>query len=153
MWRVLGGDSALVCGAPPKHGRGLAMALLPTAPGAAGSLCSHFLDLGVSEHGRDARVVTVGGEIDALTAPELAACLAEQLAAVSLVVLALDGVQFIGSAGLSVLFEANERATREGRHLRLVCHSRVVNRALDATELRKQFTFADTVPAALTYSC
>jgi hypothetical protein len=29
----------------------------------------------------------------------------------------------------------------------------VVNRALDATELRKQFTFADTVPAALTYSC
>jgi anti-sigma B factor antagonist len=98
-------------------------------------------------------VVTAGGEIDALTAPELAACLAEQLVAVSLVVLDLDGVQFIGSAGLSVLFEANERATRAGRHLRLVCHSRVVNRALDATELRKQFAFADTVPAALTYSC
>jgi anti-sigma B factor antagonist len=126
---------------------------LPTAPGAAGSFCSHFLDLGVSEHGQDARVVTVGGEIDALTAPELAACLAEQLVAVSLVVLDLDGVQFIGSAGLSVLFEANERATRAGRHLRLVCHSRVVNRALDATELRKQFAFADTVRAALTYSC
>jgi ABC-type transporter Mla MlaB component len=89
------------------------MALLPTAPGAAGSLCSHLLGLGVSKHDRDARAVTVGGEIDALTAPELAACLAEQLSAVSLVVLDLNGVQFIGSAGLAVLFEANERATRK----------------------------------------
>ena len=128
------------------------MALLPTASSGVGS-CSRILDLGVSEHGRDARVVTVGGEIDALSASELGACLASQLAAVSLVVLDLDGVQFMGSAGLSVLFEANERATREGRHLRLVCHSRVVNRALDATELRKEFAFADTVPAALSYSC
>jgi anti-anti-sigma regulatory factor len=51
-----------------------------------------------------------------------------------------------------VLLEGNERATRQGRHLRLVCHFGVVNQALDATELRKQFAFADTVPEALTYS-
>ena len=72
-----------------------------------------------------------------------------QLVDVPLVGLDLDGVQFLGSAGLSVLVEANELATREDRHLRLVCHSGTINRALDVTGLRDQFTFADTVSAAL----
>lgn len=57
-----------------------------------------------------------------------------------------------GSAGLSALFEANELATRERRALRMVCHSRIANRALEATELRSQFTFADTVPEALKHA-
>jgi hypothetical protein len=49
-------------------------------------LSSDVLDLQVTEHGTDARVVIVGGEIDALTAPELDALLTAQLAAASLVV-------------------------------------------------------------------
>lgn len=49
------------------------MVLLPSTLGRAGPLCSEILDLQVAEHGPDARVVTVEGEIDALTAPELAA--------------------------------------------------------------------------------
>jgi anti-anti-sigma factor len=110
------------------------------------------MDLQVAERGPDARVVTVGGEIDALTAPELAAVVTEQLAAAALVVVNLDGVQFLGSAGLSVLVQANDLATREDRHLRLVCHSRMVNRVLDATGLRDQFSFADTVSEALNNS-
>jgi anti-sigma B factor antagonist len=61
----------------------------------------------------------------------------------------LDGVEFLGSAGLSALFEANELAARERCALRLVCHSRIANRALEATELREHFTFAETVPDAL----
>jgi hypothetical protein len=51
--------------------------------------------------------------------------------------------------GLSALFEANELATEQDRALRLVCHSRIVNRALEATELCECFTFADTVSDAL----
>jgi anti-sigma B factor antagonist len=125
------------------------MALLPGTSGMAGPLCSDMLDLQVAEHGSDARVVTVGGEIDTLTAPELAVFLIAQLVAVPLVVLDLDGVQFLGSAGLSVLVKANELAAREGRHLRLVCHSGMINRALDVTGLREQFAFADTVSGAL----
>lgn len=125
------------------------MALVPSAWGRAGPLCSNIVDLKVAECGPDACVVTVEGEVDALTAPELAAVVTAQLAAAALVVIDLDGVRFLGSAGLSVLVQANELATREDRHLRLVCHSRMVNRILDATGLRDQFNFADTVSEAL----
>ncbi|MDQ4011193.1 MAG: anti-sigma factor antagonist [Actinomycetota bacterium] len=115
-------------------------------------MSSDFADimgLQVTEHGDDARVVTVLGEVDALTAPELAAFLTTQLAAARVVVVDLDGVGFLGSAGLSVLFEANEQASREDRVLRLVCNSRIANRALEATELKEHFSFADNVPDAL----
>ena len=111
-----------------------------------------IIGLQVAEHGPDARVVTVTGEIDTLTAPELASFLNTQLSAARVVVVDLDGVEFLGSAGLSALFEANELASREDRALRLVCHSRIANRALEATELREQFIFADTVPDALKQS-
>lgn len=108
-----------------------------------------IIDLQVVEHGPDACVITVKGEVDTLTAPKLASVLDEQLSLVRVVVVDLDGVEFLGSAGLSALFEAHELATREHRVLRLVCHSRIANRALEATELREHFTFADTVPDAL----
>jgi anti-sigma B factor antagonist len=108
-----------------------------------------LIGLQVVEHGVDARVVTVTGEVDTLTAPQLAGFLNEQLSTARVVVVDLDGVEFLGSAGLSALFEANELATEQDRALRLVCHSRIANRALKATELRELFTFADTVPDAL----
>jgi anti-sigma B factor antagonist len=111
-----------------------------------------ILGLQVAEHGLDARVVTVAGEIDALTAPELAAFLTAQLTVAQVVVVHLDGVRFLGSAGLSALFEANELAIQEDRDLRLVCNSRAANLVLEATGLGKYFTFADNVPNALKYS-
>ena len=128
------------------------MALVASPLGRAGPLCSNILDLQVAEHGGDARVITVGGEINALTAPELAALVTAQVAAVPLVVVDLQRVRFMGFAGLSVLVEANDLATREGRRLRLVCHSGMVNRALDVAGLREQFSLSDTVSAALNNS-
>jgi anti-sigma B factor antagonist len=126
------------------------MALLASTLGRAGPLSSDVLDLQVTEHGRHARVVTVGGEIDALTAPELGAWVTSQLAAVSLVVVDLDRVRFLGSAGLSVLLAANELATREDRYLWLVFPRRgMVNRALEVTGLSERFNVAETVAAAL----
>lgn len=126
------------------------MALLPSTLGRVGPLSSDALELQVTEHGTDARVVTVGGEIDALTAPELGALLTAQLAAASLVVVDLERVRFLGSAGLSVLFAANELATRENCCLWLVFHHRgMVNRALEVTGLREQYNVAETVSAAL----
>ncbi|MGH3777763.1 MAG: STAS domain-containing protein [Pseudonocardiaceae bacterium] len=128
------------------------MALLPGTLGMAGPLSSDILGLEVAEHGPDARVVTVVGEVDALTAPELADFLTAQLVVAPVVVVNLDGVRFLGSAGLSVLFKANELATREDRDLRLVCNSQTANWALKATGLREHFTFADNVPDALKHS-
>jgi anti-sigma B factor antagonist len=120
--------------------------------GVSSNFSADILGLQVAEHGPDARVVTVAGEIDALTAPELAAFLTAQLTVAQVVVVHLDGVRFLGSAGLSALFEANELATQEDRDLRLVCNSRAANLALEATGLGKHFTFADNVPNALKYS-
>jgi anti-sigma B factor antagonist len=108
-----------------------------------------IMGLQVTDHGSDARVVTVSGEVDAITGPRLFDYLSAQLTAARLVVVDLDGVEFLGSAGLSALFEANEIAIREGRMLRLVCNSRTANRAMEATELKEYFTFAGTVPDAL----
>lgn len=122
------------------------MALLPSTPSRAGPLLSNILDLQVTEHGPDARVVTVVGEIDALTASKLAAFVIAQLVEAQLVVVNLDGVRFLSSAGLRALFEANEFALREDRDLRLVCHSQTANWALEITGLREHFTFLDYVP-------
>jgi anti-sigma B factor antagonist len=108
-----------------------------------------IVGLQVAGHGAEARVVTVTGEVDTLTAPQLAAVLTAQLAIARLVVVNLDGVQFLGSAGLQVLFAANELASQQGRNLRLVCNSPAANLTLQSAGLREHFTFANNVPDAL----
>ena len=113
------------------------------------ALAADILDLQVVEHGPDTRVVTVTGELDSLTGPMLAATLAAQLETAQIVVVDLDGVQFLASAGLGALFDANEIATRRNRDLRLVCNSPSANRSLTVSGLREQFTFADSVLNAL----
>jgi anti-anti-sigma factor len=123
------------------------MALLPGTLSRAGPLSSDILDLQVTEYGRYTRVVTVVGEIDALTAPELVTFLTAQLIEAPLVVVDLDRVRFLSSAGLRALFNANEFALREDRDLWLVCHSQTVNWALETTGLREYFTFTDNAPA------
>ena len=108
-----------------------------------------IMELELAEHGPDARVVTAVGEIDTLSALELAAFLITQLAAARVVVVDLDSVRLLGSAGLVVLFEANELATQQDCALRLVCNSPIANRALETTGLREHFTFAANVADAL----
>lgn len=100
------------------------------------------IGLRVAEHGTDARVVTVVGQIDAPAGLELANSLIAQLTVARVVVVNLDGVRCLGSTGISALFEANELAIQQDRSLRLVCNSRIVNRALAAAGLREHFTFA-----------
>jgi anti-sigma B factor antagonist len=124
------------------------MALLPGTLSRAGSLSSDILDLQVAEHGPGTRVVTVVGEVDAFVAPELASFLTAQLIAATIVVVDLDGVRFLSSAGLRALFEVNEFAIRECRDLLLVCHSQTANWALEATGLREHFMFIEEIPYA-----
>jgi anti-sigma B factor antagonist len=103
----------------------------------------------VVAHGDGARVVHVVGEIDTLTAPLLRDQLAEQIAGSPLLVLDLSDVTFLGSAGLAVLVAGKDDADRRGHRLRLVCGSRIVTRALQATGLLGLFDTADDVPQAL----
>ncbi len=103
----------------------------------------------VVRHGDDATVVHVVGEIDTLTAPVLRAQLDEHLPLVPLLVLDLSDVTFLGSAGLAVLVAAKDAADARGHTQRLVCGSRIVVRALEATGLLTLFDVADGVPEAL----
>ncbi|HEX5811931.1 MAG TPA: STAS domain-containing protein, partial [Pseudonocardia sp.] len=103
----------------------------------------------VVRHGDDATVVHVVGEIDTLTAPVLRAQLDEHIPVVPLLVLDLSDVTFLGSAGLAVLVAAKDGADARGHTLRLVCGSRIVTRALEATGLLTLFDVADGVPQAL----
>ena len=61
----------------------------------------------------------------------------------------LSDVTFLGSAGLAVLVAAKDAADARGHTLRLVCGSRIVTRALEATGLLTLFDVADGVPQAL----
>jgi anti-sigma B factor antagonist len=108
-----------------------------------------LVGLQVTDYGPDARVVTVTGELDALTAPTLAACLSAQLAVAQVVVVNLDDLKFLASAGLRVLFEMNELAIERDRRLRFVCNCPLANLALEATGLRQHLMFADDVADAL----
>lgn len=103
----------------------------------------------VIPHGDDACVVHVLGEIDTMTAPALRVQLDEYLPTVSLLVLDLSQVGFLGSAGLAVLVAAKDDAERRQHRLRLVCGSRIVTRALEATGLLGLFDISDSVTAAL----
>jgi anti-sigma B factor antagonist len=110
---------------------------------------SEIVRFDVVPHGPDARVIHIVGEIDTLTAPVLRGRLDEHLPEVQLLVLDLSEVTFLGSAGLAALVAAKDDADRRGHVLRLVCGSRIVTRALEATGLMSLFDVADGVPQAL----
>ena len=68
------------------------------------------------------RVVTVAGEVDMLTTPELGTRLQQELAgATATLVIDLSKVQFLGSSGLAVLVETGDSAAAHAVRLRLVC--------------------------------
>lgn len=104
------------------------------------------------EHSGGAVVLQVSGEVDTLTAPMLSERIATTLPSANLLVLDLSSVTFLGSAGLAALVAAKDEAQQQGRRLTLVCGSRIVTRALEATGLLGLFDTADGVPEALSPS-
>jgi anti-sigma B factor antagonist len=97
-------------------------------------------------------VIEVGGEVDMLTSPQLRSAVIDQFgteAGVELVVLALDGVSFLGTSGLAVLIEVREAAHAAGVELRLACTARRVLRPLTIAGLMPLFDIHETVEHAL----
>jgi anti-sigma B factor antagonist len=63
-------------------------------------------------------VLVLSGELDAVTAPDLARTLEEVLAGPhARVLLDLNGLRFVDSAGVSVLIRAKQAAAADGRAL------------------------------------
>jgi anti-sigma B factor antagonist len=97
-------------------------------------------------------VVTVGGEVDMLTSPQLRLAVLDQFepaAEMELVVLDMDAVTFLGTSGLAVLIEVREAAHTAGVELRLACTARRVLRPLTIAGLIPLFDIHDTVEQAL----
>ncbi|MFI7000315.1 STAS domain-containing protein [Nocardia sp. NPDC050175] len=90
-------------------------------------------------------VLTVGGEVDAASAPELQSGIEDALGhAPALLVVDLSGVRFFGSAGLSVLLFAVEAAGG----LRVVASAQV-RRPIEVTGLDGVIEVYETVHDAL----
>ncbi|MGV9611771.1 STAS domain-containing protein [Nocardia xishanensis] len=114
----------------------------------SGESASKVLDVRVREHdGVD--VVTVHGEVDMASAPQLQAALEEALEQAQrggrAVVVDMLEVGFLGSAGLSVLLVASEA---QSRRLRVVA-SDAVRRPIELTALDELLLVFPSLDAAL----
>ena len=78
--------------------------------------------------------LSIDGEIDAHTAPRLAAALADQ-AESDVVVAHVGGVTFMDSSGLRVFVEATTRAATQGRVLIISNPSAAVRRVVEISGL------------------
>ncbi|MFJ6675438.1 STAS domain-containing protein [Actinosynnema sp. NPDC091369] len=107
------------------------------------------LGLDVRTAAQGVTVVSVSGEVDMLTAPQLRASALQHLDAGSTLVLDLSGVSFLGSAGLAVLVEASQQAARREAEFRVVAVERAVTRPLAATGLGEVFSVFESVEQAL----
>ncbi|TCK26088.1 STAS domain-containing protein [Pseudonocardia endophytica] len=107
------------------------------------------LDLTLDQPTEGTLVVAVTGELDMLTAPDLRQAVVDRMSSSSTIVLALDGVVFLGTSGLAVLIELREHAQRAGTTLRLACTERRVLRPLSIAGLHHLFEIRDSVQAAL----
>jgi anti-sigma B factor antagonist len=109
-------------------------------------------DLDVDVDRRDERlaVLSVRGEIDALTTPRLEAELDRLLAELpELLVLDLSGVTFLASSGLAVLIRAAQVIGEHGRRLRLVVETRAVRRPLQITGSDQLFDLFEDLDSAV----
>jgi anti-sigma B factor antagonist len=112
---------------------------------------SDLLTVDIDARG-SAVVVSVRGELDLATVPVLRERLTsvQEVASVpSPLVVDLSAVTFIGSAGLALLVELNNRCVERGVLLALVATGTVVLRAIEVTALDQVFSVHSSVDEAL----
>jgi anti-anti-sigma factor len=109
-------------------------------------------DLGVTvEHVEGgAAVLRITGEVDMRTAPEFRRHVTDATATAQRLVLDLDKVEFLASAGLSILVELAREAPVTGLRWGVVATGRAVLRPIEAIGLLSIIPIYPTVAAALT---
>ena len=107
----------------------------------------HGLTIEVSQ-GSGHVLVTVAGEVDIATAPQLRERLAAPAAGGRPLIVDLDRVTFIDAAGLGALVGAASRAAACGGSLYAVCARHQVRRLFAITGLDRQIPLARTVREA-----
>jgi len=95
-------------------------------------------------------VVSVYGELDVATAPDLREQLIELVnQGRSHLVLDLGGIDFLDSTGLGMIVSALKRARTHGGDLRLVCTESRITRLFEITGLDRAVPLLPTVDAAV----
>lgn len=90
-----------------------------------------------TSHGR---CLSVGGEVDMDSSPELRREMLKQLKGHSGLVIDLSGVGYIDSSGIAVLIEGHNEAHRGGGKLTLLRPSEAVTSVIDLAHLREFFS-------------
>lgn len=99
----------------------------------------------------DATVVEVGGELDALSAPELDQYMEATVnQKPRVVVLDLSGVDFMDSSGLGICIKSLKRVSDAGGQMLLVVTTPRVMRVLEITGIDQSIPVAPSVDEALT---
>ena len=106
------------------------------------------LTIGVRRE-RDYAIVTAAGEIDVATGAGLRERLSELAASGRPLVVELDQVSFIDSAGLGALVGAAKRAAAHGASLHVACARPQVRQLFRLTGLDRQIPLARTLDEAL----
>lgn len=95
-------------------------------------------------------VVSIYGELDVATSPDLRELLVDLVNAGSTrLVLDLDGVDFLDSTGLGTIISVLKRARTHGGDLRLVCTQARITRLFEITGLDKAVPLLPTLDAAV----
>src|SRR3972149_3400548 len=83
------------------------------------------------KHEKDVTIVAVNGSVGALTAPELARAIVEEIAeGHAYLVIDLTGVEFMSSAGLRTLIGAVKESRSQGGDLRIASTTPGIDRVL-----------------------
>jgi anti-sigma B factor antagonist len=101
------------------------------------------------EREESATLVALRGDLDLLTAPALRECLVKVIDEGARIVVDLEAVGFLDSAGLGILVGGLKRARTGGGELELVCSSRDVLKPLEIMGLDRVFTIHPGREAAL----
>jgi anti-sigma B factor antagonist len=92
------------------------------------------------EGGEAVTLVVLRGDLDLATAPDLRECLVKVIDEGARIVVDLEAVGFLDSAGLGILVGGLKRARTRGGDLELVCSSREILKPLEITGLDRVFT-------------
>ncbi len=116
----------------------------------AGDALEETLEISSAYERSDALVVTVAGEVDIATSPQLRDELLGLLAArPRVLVISLEQVSFLDSTGLSALVAIHRRAHAYGVQVRLTSPARGPGKALHITGLDEAFAIYPTIATAL----
>jgi anti-sigma B factor antagonist len=97
-----------------------------------------------TQRGTDGWVITVEGDVDLYSSPELRSAIMEAMAAEGAVAVDLSRVRYMDSSGVATLVEGLKGAMSDGTEFRLLSPSRSVMKVLELSRLDTIFEISET---------